>query len=106
MSTIYRPISVFRERSIAHHRVLLLSIRVIHGYNEWMVIFYRLCEFERGKVIEVKLNLVEVNLLVHSSVYAYLLNVVISIWGVEHFRCIVWILLLSYACVYPNMSVA
>ena len=71
-----------------------------------MVIFYSLGQLERCQIIQVKLYLAKLYFLIHSCCHAYLLDVVVSIGGVEHLRSIIWILLLSDACVYSDMSIA
>ena len=106
VSPVNSTIAIFGKCRVAHHSVLLLSIRVVHRYNEWMVIFYSLGQLERCQIIQVKLYLAKLYFLIHSCCHAYLLDVVVSIGGVEHLRSIIWILLLSDACVYSDMSIA
>jgi len=103
MSTVDGTIPIFGESGVTHHCVLLLSIGIVHRYNQWMVVFYRLCELESRKVIEIKVTFVERNILIHSLVHADLLDVIISVRRVEHFGGIVWILLLCYTRVYSDV---
>ena len=103
MSTVDGTVPIFRESGITHHCILLLSIGVVHRYNQWVVVFYRLCELESCKIIEIKVTFVERNILVHSLVHADLLDIIISVRRVEHFRGVVRVLLFCYTRVYSDV---
>ena len=89
MSTVDSTTPIFGKPGVTHHCILLLSIGVVHRYNQWVVVFYRLCKLESRKIIDIKVTFVERDCLIHSLVHAELLDVIVSVWCVEHFRGVV-----------------
>ena len=99
-------VAVLAECCVTHHCKLLLPVRVVHRNNQRVVFLYWLGELKRGKIIQVECDLLKRDFLSHSRLTADLLDVVLSVWCVEHFRSVIGILLLCYACVYPDVRVA
>ena len=53
-----------------------------------------------------ELALVKSNFLIHTLMYANLLNIVIFVWSIKHLRCVIRVLLFSHACVYSDVGIA
>ena len=71
-----------------------------------MVVLNALCELESCQVVRIERDLAFLNLLADAGVYRQVLNVVLTVWRVEHLWCIIRILLLSDTHVDTDVGVA
>ena len=71
-----------------------------------MIVLYCFFKFKGCKVIQVKLTALELDFLLHAWIHTYLLDIVISVWCIEHFWSIVDVSFLSNTCVDTNMRLA
>ena len=71
-----------------------------------MVVFDCLFQFEGRQIVQIELTALERNLLLHSWVHTYLLDVVVSVWCVKHLRGIVDVSLLSDTGIHADVCLA
>lgn len=62
-------------------------------------------KFKACQLAELKVALVESNLLVETRFEFDFLDVVVFVWGVHHHRDVVGVSLLSHTCVYSDETV-
>ena len=71
-----------------------------------MVVLNAFGELESCQVIRIERDLAFLNLLSDAGMYRQILNIVLTVWRVEHLWCIIWILLLRHAHVDTDVGVA
>ena len=99
-------IATFCESAVGHHSVLSTIVLVVHRDDHWVVVLDCLSELECGEIIQIKLDSIFGNLLIKTCLHCQVVDIVLSVWRVEHFWRVVWVLLFSDAHVHADVSIA
>jgi hypothetical protein len=106
MHTVYSAVAAFVKGAISHHGVLGAIVLVVHRDNHRIIVFNCTGQLEGCQVIDVEYDLSLWDYLLEASRDLHVVDVILTIGRIEHFRGVVRILLLSDTHVYTDVRVA
>ena len=98
--------SVLGEGAVGHHGVLGACILVVDANDHRVIVLDALGELEGSEVVDVEGDLSLGDFLVAAGSNTHVVNVVLTVWCVEHLWGVVWVLLLGNTKVHTDMGLA